>query len=791
MPKSVEVKFESIVAETNQIEGILVEQDVSNFIRFDIYSQNNDIYAFCATFINGYPEIKYNAIISDNPDTIQNLYLKTKRIENTWTISYSKDGLNWEILANFNHNLAVVRSGLFGGNAGSNPSAHTVVADYLFNTSAPVIPEDANAVRISESTDEGTNSFKIETASAVYFFDKQGGGFTSIIDDNGNDWISFAQGGGSAGEFRGIPNTGELHPGYTGGTSTTTSTLNTWQDKVTIETSRNGESASWIFYPTFAKMKLNSIGGTDGKYWILYEGTPGGKVTANDSLYLSNNNKYSANADNPFGENDIKNTSEKAAGSEWAYITDSNLDRSIFLAITDDEVRDNYYQLEDNMTVLGFGRNKGAPPLQYRDDVNAVLVLGLVESKSPTKVKNAIDIAWENSKNQLPIPSFQYTVDTNNQLLVDFDATASVDPDGQIVSYDWEFGDESTSNGIIVSHTYSAEGRYDVKLLVTDDEGDTASIVSTIQVSDLAFLSDDFNDEDLNTNIWEFINPALDGTYEILDEETSFVLGLTVPAGARHEIWENTFTPVGIAQEATNADFEIETKFESAVSERYQEQGVMVLGASSKILRIETFADGTDQFLFVASVENGSSNIFLNTAISFGKVIYTKVNRSADTWTIEYSTNGVNWNEGVTFNYPMTVQKVGAYGGNAGNNPPAHLAKLDYFFNNAARIDPEDPNSAKVTGLDKIISDQVRVYPNPADSYFNLKFNLQEQADLLIKIFDSKGQIVKVFQSDRLQRGDHNAFFDAAEFYSGIYILNITLTNNKEVKSLSKKIIIE
>jgi PKD repeat protein len=346
--------------------------------------------------------------------------------------------------------------------------------------------------------------------------------------------------------------------------------LNTWQDKVVIETSRNGESASWIFYPTFAKMKLNSIGGTDGKYWILYEGTPGGKVTANDSLYLSNNNKYSANADNPFGENDIKNTSEKAAGSEWAYITDSNLDRSIFLAITDDEVRDNYYQLEDNMTVLGFGRNKGAPPLQYRDDVNAVLVLGLVESKSPTKVKNAIDIAWENSKNQLPIPSFQYTVDTNNQLLVDFDATASVDPDGQIVSYDWEFGDESTSNGIIVSHTYSAEGRYDVKLLVTDDEGDTASIVSTIQVSDLAFLSDDFNDEDLNTNIWEFINPALDGTYEILDEETSFVLGLTVPAGARHEIWEDIHsTPVGILhRRLQHADFDIEAKFESAVFQR-------------------------------------------------------------------------------------------------------------------------------------------------------------------------------------------------------------------------------
>jgi hypothetical protein len=258
-----------------------------------------------------------------------------------------------------------------------------------------------------------------------------------------------------------------------------------------------------------------------------------------------------------------------------------------------------------------------------------------------------------------------------------------------------------------------------------------------------------------------------------------------------HEIWENTFTPVGVAQETKNVDFEIEAKFESAISERYQEQGIMILGASDKFLRIETFADGSDQFLFIASVESGTSNIFLNTAISFGQVIYTRVNRSSDTWDIKYSTNGVNWEAAVTFDYPMTVQKVGAYGGNAGNNPPAHLAKLDYFFNNAARIDPEDPNSIQVTGLNDIFADQSTVYPNPANSYFNVKFNLQNESSMLLKIFDSKGQIVKINQLELLKEGEHDLSFDSSEFYSGIYILNLTITNDKKIKTISKKIVIE
>ncbi len=42
------------------------------------------------------------------------------------------------------------------------------------------------------------------------------------------------------------------------------------------------------------------------------------------------------------------------------------------------------------------------------------------------------------------------------------------DPDGEIVSYDWDFGDESTGTGVNVEHTHPDSWHYTVTLTVTD-----------------------------------------------------------------------------------------------------------------------------------------------------------------------------------------------------------------------------------------------------------------------------------------------------------------------------------
>ena len=47
----------------------------------------------------------------------------------------------------------------------------------------------------------------------------------------------------------------------------------------------------------------------------------------------------------------------------------------------------------------------------------------------------------------------------------------STDDDGSVANWSWTFGDGSTSSERNPSHTYAAEGRYDVLLMVTDDDG--------------------------------------------------------------------------------------------------------------------------------------------------------------------------------------------------------------------------------------------------------------------------------------------------------------------------------
>jgi len=81
-----------------------------------------------------------------------------------------------------------------------------------------------------------------------------------------------------------------------------------------------------------------------------------------------------------------------------------------------------------------------------------------------------------------PNAEFTATVDANDGFTVNFDASASGDPDGGSVSYDWEFGDGSAGSGETVSHTYASAGDYTVTLEVVDDESTVATAQQTITV---------------------------------------------------------------------------------------------------------------------------------------------------------------------------------------------------------------------------------------------------------------------------------------------------------------------
>ena len=63
-----------------------------------------------------------------------------------------------------------------------------------------------------------------------------------------------------------------------------------------------------------------------------------------------------------------------------------------------------------------------------------------------------------------------------------FNASGSIDPDGEVISWNWDFGDGNRSSGKTVSHSYSSADNYTVTLTITDNRGATDTNSKTISV---------------------------------------------------------------------------------------------------------------------------------------------------------------------------------------------------------------------------------------------------------------------------------------------------------------------
>jgi hypothetical protein len=140
-------------------------------------------------------------------------------------------------------------------------------------------------------------------------------------------------------------------------------------------------------------------------------------------------------------------------------------------------------------------------------------------------------------------------------------------------------------------------------------------------------------------------------------------------------------------QSIANVDFEVEVKFTSVVSSQYQDQGVIVEQDSQTYIRFDILQADCQTDAFVATFSGGNPTVVLNSRIRNGPNNYMRVKRSGNTWTFNYSYDGQTWTPVSTFNYTMTVNRIGPYvanNGANGNPAPAFTAIVDYFVNRAA-----------------------------------------------------------------------------------------------------------
>lgn len=218
-------------------------------------------------------------------------------------------------------------------------------------------PTFTDRVTLTDSVGhKGYQSVRVVTADTEYFYHKPGGGFATLLDANGNDWINWNSAAGGAGDYRGIPNMvhpndgGYFHPGRN---SASTVVVYDGPLRASFRSTSNGGGAwqvRWDIFPDYARMTVQTVGPSN--YWFLYEGVPGGQLQhGNDRLTRSNGDSISAGG----------TWTTDIPGDEWIFVTDQTLDRSLYLAHHQEDTKvDGYYADGTSMTVFGFGRNNNS-----------------------------------------------------------------------------------------------------------------------------------------------------------------------------------------------------------------------------------------------------------------------------------------------------------------------------------------------------------------------------------------------------------------------------------------------
>jgi len=231
-----------------------------------------------------------------------------------------------------------------------------------------------SAVEITETEHLGRPHWKITTAAATYLFDPIAGGFSSIMDRAGKDWVAYDDPAsadypaGAAFAFRGVPNMvfqgedgGAGHPGFDRCESEIIS-----PNQIRSRTYSGKYEWTWTFAEDHARQSVTKVD-PDRAYWFLYEGPVGGEWDPAATIWGSDLRGPSRDHPDYYqGETLFENY-------RWLYFASDHAEQTFWIAqVEPDDLLDLYGQLgntteglaaPDGMVVTGFGRGPGTASL--------------------------------------------------------------------------------------------------------------------------------------------------------------------------------------------------------------------------------------------------------------------------------------------------------------------------------------------------------------------------------------------------------------------------------------------
>jgi regulation of enolase protein 1 (concanavalin A-like superfamily) len=267
------------------------------------------------------------------------------------------------------------------------------------------------------------------------------------------------------------------------------------------------------------------------------------------------------------------------------------------------------------------------------------------------------------------------------------------------------YGSSTTlDNTLVTSHSQAITGLtcatlYHYKVTSADvGGGNSASspdaTFTTNACTPGAPVSDDFHGA-LKSNLWTFVNPVGDGTLQMTGTHAI----LSVPANTAHDVWTTGNMSARLMQTIANVDFQVLAKFDSTFSAAFQTNGLIAEQDSSNYLRFDVYFDGSSTHIFSATFVGGAASVKTDTIVAAGTPLWLQLTRAGNAWTGRYSTDGTNFTTAVTHTQAYTIARIGPFAGNSGSTPPAFSAPVDYFFNTASPISPQDGGAPGILSL--------------------------------------------------------------------------------------------
>jgi regulation of enolase protein 1 (concanavalin A-like superfamily) len=741
-----EVKFESVPTTAYQMQGLLVEAGPADFLRLDFYHDGTQVRMFGAVFTGGVPSV----LGSIAAPAVAPLWLRVARTGDNFVAEWSADGSAWQPGFVFTHAMVVGAVGVFAGNAGAPAPAFSAVVDYFFDADSPIVPEDGgvadvwppviSAVTVTTDADAGTalvtcTTSEPATALLSWGLDANYGadvaGVTSDSLQHAFTLTGLAT--GTTYHFR-ITAADTLANAASTGDATFV-----LQDPLVAGVVSDDFStaalngAVWSFIDPLGDSSYVQANGQ------LTISVPGG--TSHD-LWTSGND--AARVMQPVGDADL----DLEVKFESLPVNAYQMQGLLIEAGPADFLRLEFVRNTSQLQLFCATFNGGVPtirgtaivpngiPLWLRiartgDDFvaewsadGAVWQPGFAFTHA--MVVGAVGVYAGNFGS--PAPAFSAVVDYF------FDAATPIVPEDGGVADVWppvisavtvmpdagagtalvtcttsepatallSWGPDAnygtdvagvTSNGL--QHAFELTGlaagaTYHFRITAADTLANAASTGdATFVLQDplvAGVVSDDFSAAALNGAVWSFIDPLGDSSYA----QAGGLLTISVPAGTSHDLWTSGNDAARVMQPVGDADLDLEVKFESLPMNAYQMQGVLIEAGPADFLRLEFMRNATQLQLFCATFNDGVPTVRGTVAVTDGTPLWLRVTRTGDAFVAEWSADGLAWQPGFALTHAMAVGAVGVYAGNFGSPAPAFSAVVDYFFDVATPIDPED-----------------------------------------------------------------------------------------------------